>query len=464
MRRFWPDARPYRKWIPALLVVVALGAAFQALEIWAFKLLVDDVLVPADIGALPWIAGAFAALTIAGALAAFGEDYLGTWIGERFLLSLRLRLLDHVQRLSIDVFDRHRLGDLVTRVSSDVQQIETLVLSGITEGLSAILRILFFGTALFILEWRLALVTLLVLPAFWLIARHFSRLEKRASREKRRRVGSLSSLAEETFSNAALIQTTGSQSAVTARFGRQNEGVVEAELASARIHGLFRPVIDLIELAGVSSVLALGTVALWSGDLTLGGMLVFIAYLTQLYSPIRDLGSLSNSFFRALAGAERVLELLDEKPKITERKSATRLERADGVLELDAVSFAYPGAGSPALKGINLRIDPGETLAVVGPSGAGKSRSGPPLDAPLRSELRRGSPRRRRPARPRARVAPEKRVDPPPGGAPLARNDRREHLLREPRFEAGGDRVRGHAGRSMGFHPRAPRRLRLGRR
>ena len=146
--------------------------------------------------------------------------------------------------------------------------------------------------ALFILDWRLALVALVVAPAFWLVARHFSRLVKRASREKRRRVGSLSSLAEETFSNAALIQSTNSQAAVVARFRRQNEGVVEAELAAARIHGLFTPLIDLIELAGVLGVLALGTLAIADGSLTLGGMLVFIAYLTQLYAPIRSLGSL----------------------------------------------------------------------------------------------------------------------------------------------------------------------------
>ena len=372
-RLFWPDARPYRKWIPFLLALVALGAAVETVEIWAFKLLVDNVLVPAEISALWWIAAGYLVLTLAGAAVAYGEDYVGTWIGERFLLALRLRVLNHVQGLSIDVFDRHRVGDLVTRISSDVQQIETLVLSGVTSGLSAILRIIFFGGALFILEWRLALVTLVVAPAFWLVARHFSRLVKRASREKRRRVGSLSSLAEETFSNAALIQTTGASAAVSARFRRQNEGVVEAELASARIHGLFRPLIDLIELAGVITVLALGTLALAAGSLTLGGMLVFIAYLTQLYNPIRQLGSLANTFFRALAGAERVIELLEEEPKIVERKYARSLRKARGGITLEEVSFAYPESKSKAIDNLTLEVEPGEVVAVVGPSGAGKS-------------------------------------------------------------------------------------------
>lgn len=372
-RRFWPDARPYRRWLPLLIVLVALGALITTAEIWMFKLVVDEVLVPADLGALGLIAAAYVGLTLIGGLISFGDDYIGTWIAERFLLSLRLRVLDHVQRLSLDVFNRHRLGDLITRINSDVQRIETLLLSGLVDGLSAVLRILFFAGALFLLDWQLALVALLVVPAFMLIAKHFSRLIKHASREKRRRVGSLSSIAEETFSNAALIQSTNSQRAVSDRFRRQNEGVVEAELAASRIHGLFTPVIDLIELLGVLAVLAMGTAALADGSLTLGGMLAFVAFLTQLYSPIRTLGSLSNSFFKALAGAERVIELLDERPRVVERPNALRLGRVAGRIELDRVGFTHPGADDPALRDISLALEPGETLALVGPSGAGKS-------------------------------------------------------------------------------------------
>ena len=373
LRRFWPDARPYRKWVPALLALIAIGALIETGEIWAFGLVVDEVLVPADLGALVWIAGLYIGLTLVGALAGFGDDYLGTWMAERFLLGLRIRVLEHVQRLSLDAFDRHRLGDLVTRINSDVQQIETLVLSGLTDGLAALLRILFFGAALFVLDWQLALVALFVVPLFFVVARVFARLIKRASREARRRVGSLSSIAEETFSNAALIQATNSQRAVTERFRRQNEGVVQAELAASRIHGLFTPLVDLIELAGVLCVLAFGTLALAEGSLTLGSLLVFVAYLTQLYGPVRELGSLSNAFFRALAAAERVIQLLDERPEVTDGPRATRLGRVRGSLELDDVSFAYPSAERPALERLSLRVEENSTLALVGASGAGKS-------------------------------------------------------------------------------------------
>ena len=154
------DARPYRRWLPVLLALIALGALIETAEIWLFKLVVDDVPRPRRPRALGWIALAYLGLTLVGALVSFADDYLGTWIAERFLLSLRLRVLDHVQRLSLDVFNRHRLGDLVTRISSDVQQIETLCSPGSPTASRRVLRILFFSRRLFILDWRLALVAL----------------------------------------------------------------------------------------------------------------------------------------------------------------------------------------------------------------------------------------------------------------------------------------------------------------
>jgi ATP-binding cassette subfamily B protein len=372
-RRFWPDARPYRKWIPVLIALIGVGTLIATAEIWLFKLVVDEVLIPGDLGPLVWIIAAYVGFTLASGLIEFADDYLSTWLGERFLLNMRVRVLGHLHRLTLDVLDRRRLGDLIARVTGDVQAIESFVLSGITDGLSALLRILFFGGALFVLSWKLALVVLVVGPLFYLVARTFARLTKQAARESRRRVGSLSSLAEEGIANAALVQALNRQDTELDRFRRENEGVVRAELLAVRIRGLFGPVVDLIELLGVMVVFVLGTVAVANGEITVGGMLIFVAYLSQLLDPIRELGSLANSIFRALAGAERVIELLDERPRVTDRPSARPLPRIRGALELDAVDFTYPGAGDPALRDVTLRVAPGETVALVGPSGAGKS-------------------------------------------------------------------------------------------
>jgi ATP-binding cassette, subfamily B, bacterial len=372
-RRFWPDARPYRRWIPLGLIFIALGAAIETAEIWLFKLVVDNVLVPGELAALLPIVVLYLGFTLANGLVSFADDYLSTWLGERFLQRMRRRLFAHMQALSLDVLDRRRLGDLVARLTSDVQAIESFVLSGIADGLSALLRIVFFCGALFYLQWDLALVALVVTPLFLVAARRFARLIKHASRTKRRRSGSLSAVAEQSLANHALVQASNREAAELARFERENEGMIQAELASTRIRGLFSPVVDLIELAGVIIVLVLGTIAVTQGELTLGGLLVFITYLTQLYGPVRDLSSLSNTIFKAAAGAERVIELLDERPLVTDRPGARRLEPARGFVELEHVSFSYPESEARAIKDLTVRVAPGETVALVGASGAGKS-------------------------------------------------------------------------------------------
>jgi ATP-binding cassette, subfamily B, bacterial len=372
-RRFWPDARPYRRWIPVGLLLIALGAAIETAEIWMFKLVVDEVLVPGELEPLVWIVALYIGLTIADGLTSFGDDYLATWLGERFLQRMRRRVFSHVQKLSLDVLDRRRLGDVIARLTGDVQAIESFVLSGVADGLSALLRIIFFTGALIYLDWRLALVALVVTPLFLYVARRFSRLIKHASREKRRRSGSLSAVAEESLANHMLVQASNRQEAELERFERENEGIIQAELASTRIRGLFAPLVDMIELLGVMVVIVLGTLAVTGGDLTIGGLLVFVTYLTQLYGPVRDLSSLSNTIFKAAAGAERVIELLDEQPRIVDRPDARRLIRARGVVELDGVGFTYPGAARPALRDVTLRAEPGQTIALVGPSGSGKT-------------------------------------------------------------------------------------------
>ena len=355
------------------LLFVALGPAIKAATIWMYKILADDVLVIGDFGLLGWVILAYLTLTILDGIVSFCDEYLASWVGESFLVSLRTEFFRHLHKLSLGFFDRRRLGDVISRLSDDVDTIEDFMLAGMTSAISYVFQLVFFTGALFYLEWRLALVSLFVVPLFWLAARFFSRLIKRAAREERQRSGSTNAVAEESLSNAALVQAYNRQDFEVARFHRENLGSFAAQMASTRLSATFSPLVSLIELAGVLVVIAVGTWQLSQGRLSIGGLLVFMVYLSQLYTPIRGLSSLLNKVYAASAGAERIIEFLDQRPSVVERKDAITLRRAQGRLEFDAVSFRYPETDREALSEVSFGVGPGEVLALVGPSGAGKS-------------------------------------------------------------------------------------------
>ena len=373
LQRFWPYAQPYRFWLALSFVLTLLVPAITAAQIWMFKLTIDQVLVPKDFGPFLWIAAAYLALTVLAGVVRFADDYVSVWIGQRFLLSLRTSVFRHVQGLSLDFFERRRLGDVLARLTGDVSAIETFVLSGVTRALAYGAQIVTFAAVLFYLQWELALAALLVVPFVWLTARYFTRLVKQASREKRRRSGSLSAVAEESLANAQLVQAYDRQETEVGRFHRQNVAAYEAELAATRVKAAFSPILDVMKISVGLLILGLGTRELQQGQLTLGGLIVFITYLGMLYSPIKGASRLTNSLYAATAGAERIIEVLEEQPSVVDRQRGRPLGRAQGRVEFQSVSFCYGRSIRNALTDVSFRVQPGQTIALVGRSGAGKS-------------------------------------------------------------------------------------------
>ncbi|MFF3335400.1 ABC transporter ATP-binding protein [Streptomyces sp. NPDC002888] len=372
-RRFWPYTRGGRRWLLLLVAFCVVGPAIDAAEIWLFKVVVDEVLVQRDLSRFLPIALAYVGLSLASGILSFADDVTSTWVGERFLLALRADVFRHVQRLSLGFFERRRLGDVMARVTGDVDAVETFLLSGVAQALWYVMRLGIFLGMLFYLSWDLTLFALVIVPLFWCAARYFSRLVKAASRERRRRSGSLSAVAEEVLGNIALVQAYNRQEWEQGRFQRENLGRYRATMASTRIRAVFGPLVDLVEMSGALLVMGLGTWQLARGRLTLGELLVFLALLSKLYSPIRGLSHLNSTFYAASAAAERIIELLDQRPQVSEVPACVPLGRAHGWVEFDGVGFTYPGTDRPALCDVSLRVGPGQTLAVVGASGAGKS-------------------------------------------------------------------------------------------
>ncbi|MEQ7128602.1 ABC transporter ATP-binding protein [Actinopolymorpha sp. B11F2] len=371
--RFWPYARPDRKVLAASLLFVALTPLTAAASIWVFKHIIDTVLVGRQLDALWVLGGALLGVTLVAGVVSYASSAVSAWLAERFLLRLRDAVFVHVLRLPLAFFERYRAGDVVSRLTNDVSAIERLVVSGVTRSASYAVRILVFAGLALYLRWELALLAFVVVPLFWWVARHFSRQIRTASREKRRRTGGVAAVAEETLANIPLVQAYGQERAEAGRLHAEGRARMAAGLAANRMSALYSPAIDVIEAVGGLLVFAVGAWEHAQGRLTIGGLLAFVAYLAQLYQPIRSASRLATTVYGASASAERLVELLDHAPDVEQSPRAVPFVHGSHDVHLDGVTFRYPGAERAALHGIDLRIAPGETVAVMGPNGAGKS-------------------------------------------------------------------------------------------
>lgn len=370
-RRFWPYVRSYRFWIVLCLLLIALQPMVQSATVWLMQVFIDRVLIAENFSPLYWLILAYLGLTLLRGALYFSGTCLSNWVGQNFILNLRKSLFEHLQGLSLSFFEGRKLGDIISRITSDISSIERLIITGATSAVSYIFQLVVFIGMLFFMQWKLALVSLIVVPLFYVVTRFFTSRIKKASRERTRREGAITAISEESFSNIALMQAYNQQGAESDRFDLQNQRSFKAKMLKVRLKAAFTPVISLIETAGTLVVMIAGAWLLVNNEITVGALVAFIMLLSKLYSPVRRLSKLLNTIYSASASAERVIEFMEEKPLVKE--APYELDRPSGHVEFENVSFSYPGKSKKILSNVSFSINPGESVALVGSSGAGKS-------------------------------------------------------------------------------------------
>jgi ATP-binding cassette subfamily B protein len=373
--RFWPMTRGDRRWFVLICLGVIVAALCETAAILLFSNLTDNALQQGSLAAFWTPAGQWLIVAVLGAVIGYLGNSLAVWTAERFILRLRARVFGRAQDLPPDFFHRNRQGDLVERLTGDVEAIEEMVVSSVIGTVSAIFRILLFSAAAIWLRWDLALATFVLAPLLWLTAKIFSGPLKRVARQERVADGAITSVVEESLGTIVLTQAYNRKAAEEKRLHREASAWMRASVTGARRSELYEQVVEVIETLCVLGVIGIGAWEIAKGRMTLGQLLAFAAFLGYLYPPLRSLGELSLTVTTATAGAERLLEILDADLAVTDPPPgrAAELRHVRGMVEFDRVAFGYPGAEERTLTGFSLTVHPGEFTVITGPSGAGKS-------------------------------------------------------------------------------------------
>jgi ATP-binding cassette subfamily B protein len=293
-------------------------------------------------------------------------------VGRSFVFAVRRDLFAHMQRLSLRFHDRQRTGDLISRLTTDIQHIQDLISNGSIVFVTNSILLAGILVLMFWLNWRFALAALSVAPIlFWTVLRSTTRI-KIASRAARTSDGLLASLAQETLTSIRIVQGLAQEEQQNDRFEVRNAGSLVAYLEGIRYQARIAPLVDILSAMGLALVMWYGATSVRSGELSTGDVVVFFAYVTNLYSPMKALAKLTYAYNRASVGGERIIEVMSVRREVTDRPGAGPAPRLNGAIELRGVSFEYE-PGHPVLFDINLTIAAGERVAIVGSTGAGKS-------------------------------------------------------------------------------------------
>jgi ATP-binding cassette subfamily B protein len=372
----WPLVRPHRRMLAlGSLAVLTQSAAGLAMP-YLVKVAIDQGVLPRNLHVIDRVAVAYVLLAALQLLAGRLEIIAVAAVGQRVLYAVRTKLFGHLQTLSLDFYERERTGRVVARMTNDIEAMSDLVTDGLVTFITSVITLLGIAVILVLMDWQLALATLVVAPALALAATRFRRQSSAAWRRVRETATVVTVQLQEALSGVRAIQAFRRERTTAERFAGAAHAERLAHQRTIRLASLFFPGVEFAGAAASVVVLGVGGHQVLAGGLEIGTLAAFLLYLRSLFDPVQQLSELYDTFQSATAGAERVGAVLSVEPTVREAAEPVPLPAPRGEVRLDGVRFGYSSAegdGPEVLHGVDLHVPAGSTLALVGPTGAGKS-------------------------------------------------------------------------------------------
>jgi ABC-type multidrug transport system fused ATPase/permease subunit len=364
-------ARPYKARI-AIAIASLLAATFASLAPPFLVGRAVDEVSNGHTSLLVWLVVAFVAAGVVGIAASYAQTYFTGWTGERMLADLRNHLFRHLQRLSLGFYERNRAGVIISRLTNDVEALDQLVTDGVSSLVQNTLTLAGTAVILFFLDWRLALASLIVMPAMAFATAWFRKRSGRAYRGVRETLGAVTATLAEDIAGMRVLQSFTREPAARENFRVVSDRYRASNMETVVLNGVYFPVVDFLSSAATAIVLGYGGWLAFNGHVSIGTLVAFLGYLTNFFDPVQQLSQLYNTFLSAVAALDKITDLLDEEPEVRDAAGAVELAHIEGRVAFESVRFSY-GRGPEVLHGIDLDVSPGTTVALVGHTGAGKS-------------------------------------------------------------------------------------------